>query len=452
MKSEWKKILFDDIIEILTDYHANGSYKVLKENVELLDTPDYAVMIRTTNFENNMMLDTNLKYITEDAYNYLKKTKVFPDDIIMNKIANPGTSYFMPDLKRPVSLAMNLFLIRVDISKAIPRFIYYYLRANEAYVKSFALGSVTQTITKQAVRDLEINLPSMNIQKKITNVIGVLEDKIELNRKMNQTLEAMAQALFKSWFVDFDPVHAKAGCRGDAELEQTARELGISKEVLELFPSAFVESEMGMIPEGWEIKKVSELVSKSNTGADAIQKAPIVDYDTGIRCARVGDFSNNRSLPSWGFSKVDEKNYKNYKLIKNDILITRTSLIGLSKIIREDIPAVYNNGLIRIKPTISAEFLYINFQSNIFKTYISRITGESSTRPNMKINYLLDYKVVMPDEKILTIIHNTFFTLLDELDCNIKQIDTLQKTRDTLLPKLLSGELDVSEINITEEN
>ena len=167
MQSEWEIVKFDELISVLTDYHANGSYKVLKENVELLDTPDYSIMIRTTNLENNMF-DSNLKYITEDAYKYMTKTKVFPGDIIMNKIANPGTSYYMPDLQRPVSLAMNLFLIRVNTEKAIPRFIYYYLRSNESYVKSFALGSVTQTITKQAVRNLEIRLPSLNIQNKIT--------------------------------------------------------------------------------------------------------------------------------------------------------------------------------------------------------------------------------------------------------------------------------------------
>ena len=145
MKSEWHKISFDEIIDTLTDYHANGSYKVLKENVELLDKPDYAIMIRTTNFESGLD-NTVFKYITEDAYNYMVKTKIYPGDIIMNKIANPGTSYYMPDLNRPVSLAMNLFLIRVDESKAISRYIYYYLKVNEAYVKSFALGSVTQTI------------------------------------------------------------------------------------------------------------------------------------------------------------------------------------------------------------------------------------------------------------------------------------------------------------------
>ena len=402
-------------------------------------------------YVNESFIDTTSSFVTKEGDVLISMTgsNINQPDSMVGRVARVSKD-------DPISLINQRVgrIIITDEEAVDLRFLYYILSQYEVqyYLVSNATGSANQVnINGKLIESIKVPDYNLNTQKKIAHILSTLDDKIELNRKMNQTLEEMAQALFKSWFVDFDPVHLKAGCKSDAELERGARELGISKEVLELFPSEFEESELGMIPEGWEVKKVSELVSKSNTGADAIQKAPIVDYDTGIRCARVGDFSNNRSLPSWGFSKVDEKNYKNYKLMKNDILITRTSLIGLSKIIREDIPAVYNNGLIRIKPIISSEFLYINFQSNIFKTYISRITGESSTRPNMKINYFLDYKLIMPDEKILTIIHDTLFTLLEELDCNIKQIDTLQKTRDTLLPKLLSGELDVSNINARAE-
>ena len=113
-------------------------------------------------------------------------------------------------------------------------------------------------LTKQAVRNLIINLPDMQTQRKIINVVCSIDDKIELNRKMSQTLEEIAQALFKSWFVDFDPVHAKAEYSTDDTLEAAAKELGISKEVLELFPSEFMESEMGMIPLGWEWKTLED--------------------------------------------------------------------------------------------------------------------------------------------------------------------------------------------------
>lgn len=92
---EWEKIKLGKILEVLTDYHANGSYEKLKENVELLDKSNYAVMIRTKNLESNDF-QRDLKYITESAYNFLEKSKVFPNDILMNKIANAGSVYLMP--------------------------------------------------------------------------------------------------------------------------------------------------------------------------------------------------------------------------------------------------------------------------------------------------------------------------------------------------------------------
>ncbi len=162
--SEWKEINLGEIIEVLTDYHANGSYKVLKKNVELLDEPNYAVMIRTTNLEQNDFF-SNLKYIDRHAYDFLEKSKVYANDIIMNKIANAGSVYLMPQLNKPVSLAMNLFLVRINKNKANQKFIYFYLKHNEKYVKQFAEGSVTKTITKKAVNNLTIKIPDIKTQK-----------------------------------------------------------------------------------------------------------------------------------------------------------------------------------------------------------------------------------------------------------------------------------------------
>jgi len=442
MRSEWYTKKLNSVVDYVVDNRGRNPKQYTDYGIPVID--NYLITS-----EGKVDLSNVKRFIDDNTYNSFLRKYIEENDVLMTLVGN-GYGKVAITPKEKCTIIQNTIGLRCNEDNS-NIFLYYLLSNNRESFMNLNRGAAQPSIKVGDVLGVQFEFPPLSTQKKIAHILSTLDDKIELNRKMNQTLEEMAQALFKSWFVDFDPVHVKAGCKSDAELERGARELGISKEVLELFPSEFEESELGMIPEGWEVKKVSELVSKSNTGADAIQKAPIVDYDTGIRCARVGDFSNNRSLPSWGFSKVDEKNYKNYKLMKNDILITRTSLIGLSKIIREDIPAVYNNGLIRIKPIISSEFLYINFQSNIFKTYISRITGESSTRPNMKINYFLDYKLIMPDEKILTIIHDTLFTLLEELDCNIKQIDTLQKTRDTLLPKLLSGELDVSNINARAE-
>lgn len=196
MSTSFSKVKLGDFLTLLTDYHANGSYKSLKENVTLLDQPDYAVMIRTTNFEKNDFVE-DLKYVSEQAYHFLSKSKVRSGDILMNKIASPGSVYKMPDLGKPVSLAMNLFLLRTDESRLNQAYTYYWLKANESYVKSFACGAATATITKKAVRELELQVPDLKIQDKIVNMLWAYEELIINNERRIKTLELITRSIYR---------------------------------------------------------------------------------------------------------------------------------------------------------------------------------------------------------------------------------------------------------------
>lgn len=159
----WKFCRLGNILQVISDYHANGGYKILKENVELLDTVDYAIMLRTTNFSEKNY--NNYKYITELAYNFLEKSKLYPGDIIMNKIGDPGASFYVDDRGKPMSLAMNLFLLRGQSVSS--RYIFLYLSGNYDYIRSFANGTSTQTITKEAVSGLVFPLPPLEEQYRI---------------------------------------------------------------------------------------------------------------------------------------------------------------------------------------------------------------------------------------------------------------------------------------------
>ncbi|QTO98227.1 restriction endonuclease subunit S [Helicobacter pylori] len=166
----WKKVRLGDILELLTDYHANGSYEILKNNVTLLKNVDFAIMIRTTNFENNDFKN-DLIYIDKKAYEFLSKSKVFAGDILVNKIANAGTAYFMPKLNQPVSLGMNLFLLRIKPSYN-NLFIFKQIANYERVLKTFANGSATKTITKNVIKNLLIPLPPLNEQIAIANILS----------------------------------------------------------------------------------------------------------------------------------------------------------------------------------------------------------------------------------------------------------------------------------------
>ena len=196
---------------------------------------------------------------------------------------------------------------------------------------------------------------------------------------------------------------------------------------------------------------VENVVLTANTGADAIQKAPIVDYDTGIRCIRVGDMTNSRSFYEWGFTKVTDEVFKRYQLHKDDIVVTRTAALGLNTIIPEDLSAVYNNGLIRLTVDTSRIlplYLYRQFQTEDFANYIARIESETSVRPNMKINYLLNYEFVLPPIEKQSELIELLTHMLNQQNNLISENKKLESLRDTLLPKLMSGEIDVSNIDI----
>ncbi|QYR60496.1 restriction endonuclease subunit S [Fusobacterium polymorphum] len=171
----WEIKKFHEIISILTDYHANGSYKILKDNVELLDFKEYALMIRTTDLENNNFIQ-GVKYINEKAYNFLKKTKIFGGELIINKIGSAGNVYLMPYLNIPVSLGMNQFMIR--LKKDYSNIFYYKLLTTEYYtnvIKSNVQGAVTKTITKEAIKNIDIIIPPIELQNKFAERVEKIE-------------------------------------------------------------------------------------------------------------------------------------------------------------------------------------------------------------------------------------------------------------------------------------
>ena len=186
---DWKIVEFGDIISLLTDYHANGSYKTLKQNVVLKDKKDYAWMIRSTDFENDF--ENDLKYIDKHAYEFLSKSKVYSGDLIINKIGNAGKVYLVPNLNQPCSLAMNQFLVRVNEEKSTNKFAYYILNSvfGENEISRKVRGATTKTIDKKGVRSIRIPLPSLSVQKKIAAQIEAEQELVNGNKKLLEMFE-----------------------------------------------------------------------------------------------------------------------------------------------------------------------------------------------------------------------------------------------------------------------
>ena len=281
-------------------------------------------------------------------------------------------------------------------------FLYYLLKYNKSRIEAMGSGTTFKEVSGSTMKNIEVEIPrSIMEQKMIANVLDSIDSKIENNQKINSNLEQQAQTIFAAFISEHQTTTVT----------------------------------------------VEDIVLTANTGADAIQKAPIVDHDTGVRCVRVGDMSNQRPVHEWGFAQVTPEIFRQYQLHKDDIVVTRTANLGLNRLIGEDLSAVYNNGLIRIsinQDIVYPLIVYRQFQTDDYRNYISRISGETSVRPNMKINYLLKYSFEIPclsdQAELISLLQPIFETQ----ERNISENQTLSSLRDTLLPKLMSGKLDIS--------
>ena len=180
---------------------------------------------------------------------------------------------------------------------------------------------------------------------------------------------------------------------------------------------------------------LKETIKLANTGLDAIKKAPIVDKNTGIKCLRIGDISNKKLYSEWGNTEVSKENYEKFKLSKGDILIARTgNTIGCNIYIENECPAVFNNGLIRLKineKIADSQFIYYTLQLKKYTEYINGIAFGTSTQPNMKINDLLQFKI--PNFSLN--IQKKIAKILSDID---RKIELNNKINDNLIFILLT--------------
>jgi len=186
----------------------------------------------------------------------------------------------------------------------------------------------------------------------------------------------------------------------------------------------------------WRECKIGDVVLTANTGLDAIKRAPIVDRDTGIKCLRIQDVSQEKKYENWGFTEVEQRNLIKFQLKKNDIIIARTGAsIGVNKIINEDLNSVLNNGLIRIRANealCDPKYLFFNFRTSNYNAFIESISGGTSTQPNMQINVLLSYEILIPS----LLEQKAIAAMLSSLDAKIdllhRQNLTLEAMAETL--------------------
>ena len=199
-KKGWLETTVGEHIRLLTDFSANGSYKILDSKVIMYDEPNYAYMVRTIDLENKEYKN-KVKYITKETYEFLSKSKVYPNDIIMNKIGSAGKVYIMPDLGIPVTLGRNAFLIRFN-DNILPIYIYYLLTSDygKKQIQKSIRGAVTKTITKDDVRKIKISVPPIDLQNQFSEIVKQIDkQKFEIEKSLKETQE-LYESLIEEYF------------------------------------------------------------------------------------------------------------------------------------------------------------------------------------------------------------------------------------------------------------
>ena len=217
-------------------------------------------LIRSQNVYNDGFHREGLAFIGDHHADELKTVEVFEEDVLLNITGDSvaRVCQVAPDVL-PARVNQHVAIIRPDSANLDPGYLRYYLVSSEmqTLLLSWAgSGGTRNALTKAMIESLEVRLPPMLEQRAIAHVLGTLDDKIELNRRMNETLEAMARALFKSWFVDFEPVRAKM----EGRWRRGESLPGLPADLYDLFPDRLVDSELGEVPEGWTVKALGELV------------------------------------------------------------------------------------------------------------------------------------------------------------------------------------------------
>ena len=326
-----------------------------------------------------------------------------------------------------------------DESKCDVRFIEYLFRSLRSKIQHehVGTGSVQDNINLQILGELSFLIPPIEEQKAIAHVLGTLDDKIELNRRMNQTLEEMARAIFKDWFVDFGSTRAK----------MEGQEPYLPPELWALFPDRLVDSELGWIPEGWEVKALGEVVrhlrnseNPSKLPSAVFRHFSIPAYDQGQTPKQeLGEgIKSSKSKVPPDFVLFSRLNPEIERVWLVDVETNENAICSTEFLVLEP------------KPPFGRSFVFCLARSPSFRKQVqSLVTGTSKSHQRAQASSIMSLPVLVPSDRVIHSFTLQAEPLLARSLTHRRETVILTAQRDALLPKLVSGELRVEETSIT---
>jgi type I restriction enzyme S subunit len=321
-----------------------------------------------------------------------------------------------------------MVLLRADKKRLLPLFLYQFSKspAFTRQVSALTTGSAQPQFPIRDIRRVSIPLPPLDEQRTIARVLGALDDKIELNRRMNRTLGKLATTLFRSWFVDFDPVVAKAAGRKPVHLRP---------EVAALFPAHFQDSELGPIPDAWEMKTVEDLARYVN--GRAFTKGASGKGRMVIRIAELNSGPGGSTI----YSDIDVA--PEHVAQPGDLLFAWSGSLDVYRWYRDE--AIINQHIFKVVCQKYPQW-FVQHQLREAMSFFQDVAADkATTMGHIKREHLSQPRLAVPPKELLETADKIFRPLYDKQLANERESLTLAALRDTLLPKLLSGELRVND-------
>lgn len=439
--SEMKTL--DEICDIITDgSHFSPSH-----------FPDGIPIYSVKDMGEFDFVNKNTKTISFKDYISLKNSGCEPreDDILIAKDGSVMKHVFKYKKKLDCVILSSIAILRPNKKIVDPDYLVYSIKNPSVLnniINNYVSGSGVPRIILKDFKKVKIKIPSINIQKSVSKILNNINDKIKVNIEINKTLEATAKALFKSWFIDFDPIKEK----------EVRKSLNLSKEIKDLFPDSLEISNLYEIPKGWEIKKLSSILSFLGSGnrpkggaSNSDNQIPSIGAEN-INFLGNYNYKKEKYIPFKFFQNLKKKNMN---IQDYDILIYKDGAnIGRSTIFGKGFPhhtcTINEHVFILRSEEILQKYLYFYLSTTRSQNkLISLNTG--SAQPGINQKSLNNLEILLPSKPLLIIFNKIISKMIDTIFLNCIMNKNLFELRDTLLPRLIKGQLRISDIKKNSE-
>jgi type I restriction enzyme S subunit len=433
MSSEWPTVEIDKICMLIVDC-VNKTAPVVEQ------TTPYR-MIRTTNIRNGRINLTSCRFVDETTYiKWTRRASLQYGDVLLTREAPIG-EVGLVDNPQGLFLGQRVMQYRADPTVLSPRFLLYSFLSpalQDQFGSHEGSGSVVSHIRVADCFKFKLKLPPLAVQTEIAALLGALDDRIALLRESNATLEAIAQALFKSWFVDFDPVHAN---------QQGRAPEGMDEATAALFPDGFEESELGLVPRGWVASSMDE-VSMVGIGKTPPRKEPqwFSEDAEDVRWVSIRDMGVSGAFISQTSEYLTAESIERFNVRQvpnNTVLLSFKMTIG--RVALTDGEMTTNEAIAHFKlheeSPLTSEFIYLHLKQFDYST----LSSTSSIADAVNSKTVKAIPILIPNVAVLNSFQEAICHIFDRIKLIQQQVQTLATLRDTLLPRLISGQLRLPE-------